>query len=146
MRELGGRNIWDWNEGCIAKMLVMVDIDEIDNSCPKKVRRKRKHAARETAGGEAWTAVANNPFNTKPRALTHEEDEILLQAFCKSDPDSPPPEQLAGVAANSPPAPNPGVDRSSRQSQSARVAKQACEQMMVKQSEQTYNGHAQYVS
>jgi len=144
MKDKGGRRVWSWNEGCIAKQLAMLGVDEIVKT--GKVRRKRKYAARETTGGEAWTAVPNNPFNTEPRILTHEEDEILLQAFCKLDSASPPPEQLAGVAANSPPASNPGANRSSCQSQSTRVAKQACEQMMARQDEQTYNGHDQYVS
>ncbi|KAI0391294.1 hypothetical protein F5Y17DRAFT_468316 [Xylariaceae sp. FL0594] len=133
MKEKGGRQVWDWNEGCIAKQLVMLGIDEVDNSCPRKVRRKRKYAARETSGGDTWTAAPNNAFNAEPRVLTQEEDEMILQGF--SNP------QMMGVAGNSPPASSPGPDRSTR------VAKQACEQMMVRQGEQAYtNGHGQYVS
>ncbi|KAJ8105560.1 hypothetical protein ONZ43_g7381 [Nemania bipapillata] len=43
MKEKGGRRVWDWNDGSIAKRLVQMGVDEIDDRDPvKRTRRKRK--------------------------------------------------------------------------------------------------------
>lgn len=90
MREKGGRRVWDWNDGNIAKRLVQLGVDEIDNRDPiKKIRRKHKSTVRQKAGGEPWVGRVNIQYNSEPRELTTEEDEFLLQEFCKSESEPP---------------------------------------------------------
>ncbi|KAI1115742.1 hypothetical protein F5Y14DRAFT_113297 [Nemania sp. NC0429] len=59
MKEKGGRRVWDWNDGNIAKRLVQLGVDEIDNRDQvKKARRKHKSTVRQKAGGEPWEGRA----------------------------------------------------------------------------------------
>ncbi|KAI0444857.1 hypothetical protein F4803DRAFT_548685 [Xylaria telfairii] len=142
MKEKGGRRVWDWNEGSIAKRLVQMGVDEIDDRDPiRKTRRKRKSTVRQKSGGEPWVGCVNIQYNNEPRELTVEENEILLEAFCKQEINSPQPE-----ITEHPVTPNTDDGRSSGENQSARVAKQACDQMLARQGEHLYNGHNQYVA
>lgn len=140
MKEKGGRRVWDWNDGNIAKRLVQLGVDEIDNRDPiKKIRRKHKSTVRQKAGGEPWAGCVSIQYNNEPRELTSEENELLLQEFCKTEPEPSQPELVASSTNG---------NRNSTQSQnpSARVAKQACGQMLSRQSEDLYTGHTQYMS
>lgn len=142
MKEKGGRRVWDWNEGSIAKRLVQMGVDEIDDRDPiKKTRRKRKSTVRQKSGGEPWVGCVNIQYNNEPRQLTVEENELLLETFCKQEIDSPQPE-----ITEHPVTPNTDDGRDSSENQSARVAKQACDQMLARQGEHLYNGHNQYMS
>ncbi|KAI1355444.1 hypothetical protein F5Y01DRAFT_302001 [Xylaria sp. FL0043] len=140
MREKGGRRVWDWNDGSIAKRLVQMGVDEIDQRDPvKRTRRKRKSTVRQKSGGEPWVGCVNIQYNPEPRQLTAEENELLLEAFCKTEPDSPQPE---GV----PEHPTTDGNKDSSESQSARVAKQACDQMLSERGEHLYNAQNRYRS
>ncbi|KAI8954900.1 hypothetical protein F4801DRAFT_603478 [Xylaria longipes] len=142
MKEKGGRRVWDWNEGSIAKRLVQMGVDEIDDRDPiKKTRRKRKSTVRQKSGGEPWVGCVNIQFNSEPSELTAEENELLLEAFCEPELDSPQPE-----VTEQPVTSNTDGDKNSSENQSARVAKQACDQMLARRGEHLYNGHNQYMS
>ncbi|KAI0198318.1 hypothetical protein F4808DRAFT_436588 [Astrocystis sublimbata] len=138
MKEKGGRQLWDWNEGNIAKRLVEMDIDEIDEKDPvKRTRRKRKSTVRRKSGGEPWVGCVNIQYNSQPRELSTHEDQMLLEAFCKTEPDSPHPEALTSST---------GGNRDPSDKQSARVAKQACDQMLSRQGENLYPGSSPYMA
>ncbi|KAI3319681.1 hypothetical protein HD806DRAFT_525346 [Xylariaceae sp. AK1471] len=146
MKEKGGRRVWDWNDGSIAKRLVEMGVDELDRRDPvKKVRRKRKSTAQSKSGGEAWTACVNIQYNNDPRELTAEENDLLLEAFCKTEPESPTHDHMEDIT-EPPSTSRASAARDSGESQSARVAKQACNQMLARQGEQLYNGHNRYMS
>ncbi|KAI0434988.1 hypothetical protein F5Y09DRAFT_157481 [Xylaria sp. FL1042] len=140
MREKGGRRVWDWNDGSIAKRLVQMGVDEIDQRDPvKRTRRKRKSTVRQKSGGEPWVGCVNIQYNPEPRQLTAEENELLLEAFCKTEPESPPREDVLE---------HPAIDgnKDPSESQSARVAKQACDQMLSERGEHLYNAQTRYLS
>ncbi|KAI0976872.1 hypothetical protein F4678DRAFT_127905 [Xylaria arbuscula] len=140
MREKGGRRVWDWNDGSIAKRLVQMGVDEIDQRDPvKRTRRKRKSTVRQKSGGEPWVGCVNIQYNPEPRQLTAEENEILLETFCKTEPESPQREDIMEHSS-------PINDKDSSESQSARVAKQACDQMLSGRGEHLYNGQNRYMS
>ncbi|GAP84333.1 hypothetical protein SAMD00023353_0701480 [Rosellinia necatrix] len=141
MKAKGGRRVWDWNDGSIAKRLVQMGVDEIDDQDPvKRTRRKRKSTVRQKSGGEPWVGCVNIQYNSEPRELTAEEDELLMEAFCKQEPESPLSDIMEHSAIS-----NVDSDRNSSDGQSARVAKQACDQMLARQSEHVYNGHGRYM-
>lgn len=143
MKEKGGRRVWDWNDGSIAKRLVQMGVDEIDHRDPvKRTRRKRKSTVRQKSGGEPWVGCVNIQYNAEPRQLSAEEDELLLEAFCKTEPESPGREEIPEHQAT----PCAGDDRDSGESQSARVAKQACNQMLSRRGEPLYHGQNHYMS
>lgn len=133
MKEKGGRRVWDWNDGNIAKRLVQLGVDEIDNRDSIKTRRKHKSTVRQKAGGEPWVGCVNIQYSDEPRELTTEEDELLLQAFCKTEPERPQPE-LVQSGTN-------GDRHSNIQSQSP----SSCV-VLSRQSEDLYAGHSQYMS
>ncbi|KAI1436802.1 hypothetical protein GGR50DRAFT_171037 [Xylaria sp. CBS 124048] len=145
MKEKGGRRVWDWNDGSIAKRLVQMGIDEIDHQDPiKRSRRKRKSTVIPKSGGEPWVGCVNIPFN-EPRELTREENELLLEAYCKTEAESS-EQSRSDDTAEYQSAPTSG---SLSEKQSARVAKQACDQYLAGQTESLYSGqgaHARYVS
>ncbi|KAI0109143.1 hypothetical protein GGR51DRAFT_107727 [Nemania sp. FL0031] len=144
MKEKGGRRVWDWNDGSIAKRLVQMGVDEIDDRDPvKRTRRKRKSTVRQKSGGEPWVGCVNIQYNSEPRELTSAENEALLEVFCKTEPESPQSDQsMTDQSATC------HVDDSSNsgENQSARVAKQACDQMLASQGEHLYDGHNRYMS
>ncbi|KAI1425133.1 hypothetical protein F5Y12DRAFT_394955 [Xylaria sp. FL1777] len=142
MREKGGRRVWDWNDGSIAKRLVQMGVDEIDQRDPvKRTRRKRKSTVRQKSGGEPWVGCVNIQYNAEPRQLTMEENELLLEAFCKAAPESSQREDIT----EHPTTCNNG-DKGTGESQSARVAKQACDQMLSGRGEHLYGGQNGYMS
>ncbi|RWA15005.1 hypothetical protein EKO27_g1 [Xylaria grammica] len=142
MKEKGGRHVWDWNDGSIAKRLVQLGVDEIDHQDPiKRTRRKRKSTVRQKSGGEPWVGCVNIQYNSEPRQLSADEDELLLDAFCKQEPES----SQGDITEHLAPSDIDG-DRDSGESQSARVAKQACDQMLSGQGEHMYNGQNRYIS
>ncbi|KAI1368364.1 hypothetical protein F5Y08DRAFT_296498 [Xylaria arbuscula] len=143
MKEKGGRRVWDWNDGSIAKRLVQMGVDEIDHRDPvKRTRRKRKSTVRQKSGGEPWVGCVNLQYNPEPRQLTIEENELLLEAFCKTEPESPRQEDILDLQTT------PCIDgaKESSESQSARVAKQACNQMLSGRSERLYNRQNRFIS
>ncbi|KAI0912867.1 hypothetical protein F4823DRAFT_139328 [Ustulina deusta] len=143
MKEKGGRRVWDWNEGSIAKRLVQMGVDEIDQRDPiKRTRRKRKSTARQKSGGEPWVGCVNLQYNAEPRQLTVEESELLLEAFCTTEPESPQLEDVTEHPATS----CTDDDKNFSESQSARVAKQACDQMLSGRGERLYSGRNRYMS
>ncbi|KAI1132749.1 hypothetical protein F5Y10DRAFT_185215 [Nemania abortiva] len=143
MKEKGGRKVWDWNDGSIAKRLVQLGVDEIDDRDPvKRTRRKRKSTVRQKSGGEPWVGCVNIQYNSEPRELTAEEDDMLLDAFCKPEPESPQSDQ----SMVDQPVPRTTDDNRNGENQSARVAKQACDQMIASQGDHMYNGHTRYIS
>ncbi|KAI0873796.1 hypothetical protein GGS24DRAFT_501381 [Hypoxylon argillaceum] len=163
MKEKGGRRVWDWNDGSIAKRLVQMGVDEIDDRDPvKRTRRKRKSTVRQKSGGEPWVGCVNIQYNSEPRELTADENEALLDAFCKPEPrSSPMPSEhhhhhhhhdaaaaaaAAEVVVVAAAACAPADGRGSGENQSARVAKQACDQMIASQGEHLYNGHNRYMA
>jgi hypothetical protein len=140
MKEKGGRRVWDWNDGCIAKRLVEWGVDELDKEdLAKKPRKRGRSTAQAKSGGEAWKGTVNIQYYNEPRQLTEEENELLLEVFCRRDPQSPDPGHMENITEHPPPS-RASADRNSGENQSARVAKQACEQML-RQGEQLYNGH-----
>ncbi|TGJ88314.1 hypothetical protein E0Z10_g496 [Xylaria hypoxylon] len=142
MKEKGGRHVWDWNDGSIAKRLVQMGVDEIDQRDPiKRTRRKRKSTVRQKSGGEPWVGCVNIQYNSEPRQLTAEENDLLLDEFCKQDPES-----LQDDITEHPATSDIDGDRDSGESQSARVAKQACDQMLARRGEHMYNGQNRYMS
>ncbi|KAF2969018.1 hypothetical protein GQX73_g4542 [Xylaria multiplex] len=142
MKEKGGRYVWDWNEGSIAKRLVQMGVDEIDQRDPiKRTRRKRKSTVRQKSGGEPWVGCVNIQYNSEPRQLTVDENELLLEAFCKQEPESP-----QNDIPEHPISSNIDSDRDSSESQSARVAKQACDQMLSGRDEHIYSRQNRYMS
>ncbi|KAI0506940.1 hypothetical protein F5B22DRAFT_429157 [Xylaria bambusicola] len=143
MKEKGGRRVWDWNDGSIAKRLVQMGVDEIDQRDPiKRTRRKRKSTVRQKSGGEPWVGCVNIQYNPEPRQLSVEEDEMLLEAFCKTEPESPRPEHVPEHRATS----CTGGDKDTDDDPSARVAKQACDQMLSERGERFYNGQNRYMA
>ncbi|KAI0402832.1 hypothetical protein F4802DRAFT_608430 [Xylaria palmicola] len=141
MKEKGGRRVWDWNDGSIAKRLVQMGVDEIDDRDPvKRIRRKRKSTVHQKSGGEPWVGCVNIQYND-PRELTAEENEMLIEAFCKTEPESP---QLESIAEH-PTSSRTDGDRDSAERQGARVARQACDQMITKGNQQLYNEHSRYM-
>ncbi|KAI2638387.1 hypothetical protein GGS21DRAFT_436430 [Xylaria nigripes] len=149
MKEKGGRRVWDWNEGSIAKRLVQMGVDEIDHQDPvKRTRRKRKSTVIQKSGGEPWVGCVNIPFNNEPRELTREENEILLDAYCKPEPEASErdhPDEIMDYPSTS----SSNCNGAFGESRSARVAKQACDQYFDGPSEHVYCGqreHTQYVS
>lgn len=143
MKEKGGRRVWDWNDGCIAKRLVEMGIDEIDPRDPNIVRRKRKSTARKRTGGEPWTASINIQYNHPSYELSPEENNLLVGKFCKTEPESP--DRMEDIVEH-PPTSRVSASRDSMENQSARVAKQACDQMLARQGEPIYNAHPRYMS
>lgn len=142
MKLKGGRRVWDWNDGSIAKRLVQMGVDEIDDQDPvKRTRRKRKSTVRQKSGGEPWVGCVNIQYNHEPRELTIEEDEMLMEAFCKPEPESPQMDVMDHTTTSS-----VDSDRESGDGQSARVARQACDQMLARHGEHVYNGHGRYMS
>ncbi|KAI1827118.1 hypothetical protein F4861DRAFT_432915 [Xylaria intraflava] len=139
MKEKGGRRVWDWNDGSIAKRLVQMGVDEIDHQDPvKRTRRKRKSTVIPKSGGEPWVGCSNIPFN-EPRELTREENDLLLEAYCKTEPQ-PSEQSHTDGAAEYPPASSAACNGGLNENQSARVAKQACDQYFASQSDQLYCG------
>ncbi|KAJ8127651.1 hypothetical protein O1611_g5985 [Lasiodiplodia mahajangana] len=144
MKEKGGRRVWDWNDGSIAKRLVQMGVDEIDDRDPvKRTRRKRKSTVRQKSGGEPWVGCVNIQYNSEPRELTAEENNMLLETFCKTEPESPQSDQ---PMIDQPATSSTDGSRNSVENKSARVAKHACDQILANQGEHLYNGHNRYMS
>ncbi|KAI1172467.1 hypothetical protein F4777DRAFT_511460 [Nemania sp. FL0916] len=142
MKEKGGRRVWDWNDGSIAKRLVQMGVDEIDDRDATKItRRKRKSTVRQKSGGEPWVGCVNIQYSNELRELTAEEDEMLVQAFCKPEPDTDQDmlDQPASSSANM-------GNTENYQGRSARVAKQACDEMIAEQNENLYRGQSRYMA
>ncbi|KAI1500256.1 hypothetical protein F5X99DRAFT_419364 [Biscogniauxia marginata] len=140
MKDFGGCEAWEWKEGHIAKRLVELGYDEFDPQEPtKKPRRPRKKPMRNQSSGPTWDTSLNNiPYEYDTRTVTSEQ-EAYLEQFCKPEPESPRPEVAQRISEHT------GIDnkRDPSNNQSARVAKQACQQMLAHTNEQLYGSISQ---
>ncbi|RYP13417.1 hypothetical protein DL767_010775 [Monosporascus sp. MG133] len=149
MKEHGGCRAWDFNDGHVAKRILELGLEEYDPEEPSKRvhRRVRKQATRRSSADGPWgsTATRASPqgFGHEEglRTLTHEQEEHLIQQFCKPETKTPEPDMMTDVArvpSSSHDDANRAAGRNPGQVDSARVAKRACEQLFAK------NGNAIY--
>lgn len=154
MKEYGGCRAWDFSDLHISKRMVELGLEEYDPEEPsKRVRRARKPTARRTTSlvGGPW-----NPYNQQHqqqqqiRTLTAEQEDHLIEQFCKPEPESPPPasgepidEMMTGTGDGSPHHKNDDAAAADKKdpgrADSARVAKRACEQMFNKSGNPIYS-------
>lgn len=145
----GGCQAWEWKEGHILKRLVDLGIEEFDpEDATKKPRRKSKKSIskqqqRSTTGKQQSWADPNAPFPYEEdgRTITAEQENYILETYCKPEPDSPIPDAIMqGVMEHPPNALSTGgsPDKDAGESQSERVAKHACEQLLAKRGDQLY--------
>ncbi|KAI1267784.1 hypothetical protein F5Y18DRAFT_424920 [Xylariaceae sp. FL1019] len=136
MQEKGGCRAWEWKPSNIAKRLVELGIDELDDSQPPKIQRRRnKSTVRKKSEQEAYSGTSHSlKFLQQPRRLTEEQADRYLNAgfddgfACKAEPDSETEEIENGV--DRPVECRNMIERySNGDHQSLRVAKQACAQM-----------------
>ncbi|CAJ2500332.1 Uu.00g031850.m01.CDS01 [Anthostomella pinea] len=151
MKEYGGCQAWDWKDGHVVKRLVELGIDEFDSEEPaKKPRRQRKNAIRKQSPSRPWAASMNSQHHmphyndgSDIHTVTAEQEKYLLEQFCKPEHETPEPEPMHHGMEDAPlmDHQNAGAERERGEDQSARVAKQACEQMLPKRSD-----HQMYTS
>ncbi|KAH9993280.1 hypothetical protein F4779DRAFT_631890 [Xylariaceae sp. FL0662B] len=137
MKEFGGCQAWEWKEGHIVKRLVELGIEEFDPKDVSKKPRRQKNAARKQSTSGPWTASSMPfPYQEQAHTVTSEQEDFLLEQYCKPDPDTPEPDPMVtgNLAAQS----GRSNERSHGEAQSERVAKQACEQMLAKRGDQLY--------
>ncbi|EMR70411.1 hypothetical protein UCREL1_2555 [Eutypa lata UCREL1] len=153
MKEHGGCRAWDFSDLHISKRMVELGLEEYDPEEPsKRVRRARKPTARRTTS-VAWSTGYHQHQQHQQqqhppvRTLTLEQEEHLLQQFCKPDPETPPPaaepiDELMAGNGDSPHHSNQNDDATIKgdpgRADSARVAKRACEQMFNKSGNPIY--------
>lgn len=154
MKEYGGCRAWEFSDVHVAKRLVELGLEEYDPEEPsKRVRRARKPSARRTTSvGGPWNhpgGYHHQPHPQPIRTLTTEQEDHLIEQFCKPEPETPPPEsaddhmmtgddrhhhqqQENDAAARAAAENDPG------RADSARVAKRACQQMFNKSTNPIY--------
>ncbi|KAI1392775.1 uncharacterized protein F4822DRAFT_140418 [Hypoxylon trugodes] len=137
----GGCQAWEWKEGHILKRLIDLGIEEFDpEDVTKKPRRKSKKAmSKRPTGKQSWA----NPTVTLPyedgREISSEQENYILENYCKPDPESPDPDAMNGIMEHPNTLPTRGsTERDPGESRSERVAKQACEQLLSKRSDHVY--------
>ncbi|KAI2472525.1 hypothetical protein F4781DRAFT_444915 [Annulohypoxylon bovei var. microspora] len=138
----GGCQAWEWKDGHILKRLMELGIEEFDpEDVTKKPRRKtRKAMNRRSTSKQSWVAP-NIPlsYGEDGRLISSEQENYILENYCKPDPDSPDPNAMHGVMEHPNPLPSRGsIDRDPGESRSERVAKQACEQLLSKSGNHVY--------
>ncbi|KAI1081921.1 hypothetical protein F5B20DRAFT_38540 [Whalleya microplaca] len=137
MKEYGGCQAWEWKDGHIVKRLVELGIEEFDPKDITKKPRRNKNAARKQSTGGPW-AASSMPFAYQDPAhtVTSEQEDLILEQYCKAEPDTPEPNPI--ITENNNSQSRRSHERGSGESQSERVAKQACEQLLAKRSDQIY--------
>ncbi|KAI2604693.1 hypothetical protein GGR54DRAFT_450614 [Hypoxylon sp. NC1633] len=144
--KFGGCQAWEWKEGHIRKRLVELGFEELDHEdITKKPRRKSKKAmARRSAKQQSWghSAVTLSPYEEDNHTLTSEQENYILEHYCKPDPPIPNADAMHGIMDHSNTVPaTGGTERDIGESQSERVAKQACDQLLSKRSDHLYGSH-----
>ena len=139
MKEFGGCRAWDFGDLHIAQRMLELGLEEFDPQEPsKRVRKKQKSTPRRGPalagpGSGPWNsqhpygAGGNNPNNGE-RVLSNEQEDRLVQLFCKPEAETPEPEE------NTSPSSQNGIDgiktdQEPGRADSARVAKRACAQL-----------------
>ena len=137
MKEFGGCRAWDFGDLHIAQRMLELGLEEFDPQEPsKRVRKKQKSGPRRgPAVGGHWNnqqqpyGAGGNNNNSGARPLTNEQEERLIQMFCKPENETPEPEEGAEPSSQ---LDSDGVAKAERdpgRADSARVAKRACAQM-----------------
>ncbi|KAI1205383.1 uncharacterized protein F4807DRAFT_464672 [Annulohypoxylon truncatum] len=137
----GGCQAWEWKDGHILKRLMELGIEEFDpEDITKKPRRKPKKAMSKRPGSkQPWVAPNMPLYSEDGRIISSEQENYILENYCKPDPDSPDPNAMQGVMEHPNPLPSRGsIDRDPGESRSERVAKQACEQLLSKGGNHVY--------
>ncbi|KAI1324763.1 hypothetical protein F5Y16DRAFT_379869 [Xylariaceae sp. FL0255] len=126
MKENGGCRVWDWNTGNIARRLVELDIEVLDDTeSTSKLRRKRKSTVRKKTGGESWQPTTNGIHFESARRLTEAEEVHIRDEYgFKQEHMTPEADDTHAMLQNLP------IPRNNANNQSARVARQACDQML----------------
>ncbi|KAI0384152.1 hypothetical protein F5Y04DRAFT_278155 [Hypomontagnella monticulosa] len=137
----GGCQAWEWKEGHILKRLVDLGIEEFDpEDVTKKPRRKsKKTMGKRTTTKQPWVAPSVSLPYEDGHTITSEQENYILEHYCKPDPDSPDPDAMHGVVEH----PNSlsargSIDRDPGENRSERVAKQACEQLLSRREDHVY--------
>ncbi|OTA82921.1 hypothetical protein M434DRAFT_188481 [Hypoxylon sp. CO27-5] len=138
----GGCQAWDWKEGHILKRLMDLGIEEFDpEDVTKKPRRKSKKAMnKRLTGKQPWVAPnVGLPYEEEGRSISSEQENYILENYCKPDPDFEDPDAMNGIVEHpNPIPPRASTERDPGESRSERVAKQACEQLLSKGGNHVY--------
>ncbi|KAH9892946.1 hypothetical protein F4778DRAFT_301312 [Xylariomycetidae sp. FL2044] len=132
MKEYGGCQVWDWKESNVAKRLVELGIDEFDpEDATKKPRRQRKNAVRKHSMSGPWVSTHMHiPYEDDIRTVSSEQEKYFLELdFCKQEAESPGSDLMDGISEHPTPS-RISADRDTGDNQSARVAKQVCDQVL----------------
>ncbi|KAI5922115.1 hypothetical protein F4810DRAFT_307107 [Camillea tinctor] len=149
MKDFGGCEAWEWKECHLAKRLVELGYDEFDpQESTKKPRRQRRKTMRSQPSA-TWDQSMNSlAYEENGQPVTAEQEDYLFHQFCKPDPDAAGRESVQNISDHA----SIGIKRNSNDNQSARVAKQACQQMLAGSSDQLYSsmppsgGNHQHIS
>lgn len=163
----GGCQAWEWKEGHILKRLIDLGVEEFDpEDVTKKPRRKSKKAMTSTStsttntnkrpsssSGNKPSWVAPMPFEDHHRAISSEQENYILENFCKAEPEYADPNAAAmqGIMEQQQQqqqyhhavrgSVDMGGGREGAGMQSERVAKQACDQMLLQQQQRRGGSH-----
>ncbi|OTA99401.1 hypothetical protein M426DRAFT_27551 [Hypoxylon sp. CI-4A] len=129
----GGCQAWEWKEGHILKRLVDLGVEEFDpEDVTKKPRRKKKMMKRGISKQQWTTPSINLPFDEDGRTISSEQENYILDHYCKADPDSDPDAMHGMMEHSNFMLPRGSMERDAGESRSERVAKQACDQLLSK--------------
>lgn len=140
----GGCQAWEWKEGHILKRLVDLGIEEFDpEDVTKKPRRKSKKATSKRSSTKSWASPSSSlPYEEDNRTIStisSEQENYILEHYCKPDPESSDPDVMNGVLEHPNTLPPKGsADGDPGESRSERVAKQACEQILSRRDDHVY--------
>ncbi|KAI1492610.1 hypothetical protein F5X96DRAFT_691215 [Biscogniauxia mediterranea] len=136
MKDYGGCEAWEWKECHLAKRLVELGYDEFDpQESTKKPRRQRRKAMRNQSSSTTWDPTITGLAYGNPQPVSEEQEEYLFHQYCKPDPDAAGRESVQNISEHE----GVGVKRNTGDNQSARVAKQACQQILAGSNEQLYS-------
>ncbi|KAI0103565.1 hypothetical protein F4814DRAFT_442705 [Daldinia grandis] len=98
----GGCQAWEWKEGHILKRLVDLGIEEFDpEDVTKKPRRKSKKAMSKRPNTKSWattgTALPYEEDNRTISTISSEQENYILEHYCKPDPESSDPDAMNGA-------------------------------------------------
>ncbi|KAI1378690.1 hypothetical protein F4677DRAFT_453382 [Hypoxylon crocopeplum] len=132
----GGCQAWEWKDGHILKRLVDLGLEEFDpEDVTKKPRRKSKKAmSKRPVGKQSWPPpTVTLPYEEDNRTISSEQENYILERYCKPDPEFLDPDAMHGVVEHPNPLSTRGsTEKDSTETQSERVAKQACDQLLSK--------------
>ncbi|KAI0178826.1 hypothetical protein GGR52DRAFT_578982 [Hypoxylon sp. FL1284] len=151
----GGCQAWEWKEGHILKRLVDLGIEEFDpEDVTKKPRRKSRKVPtkqRPTGNKQAWAVAPNNmslPYEEDARTFSSEQENYIMEHYCKPEPDYIVPDAIQGVAEHpyAPMAALGSPDKDSWEHQSERVAKHECEKLLAESALSMDSGYHSHMS